>query len=192
MIKQLIACLFVLGLTTMAYSQEERATASTQIGGKSVTIEYGRPALKGRDIADLMKKLPADRIWRAGAGAVTILAAATDFSIGGKKVPSGKYSLYLHCPEGGDYALVINRDLGMPLGSIIKNIPPERAKQPYPHFFNYTAEIADQEVARIPLRQIDSPESELLTYSFHSAGKGALLTISWGKQAWTVELEPTN
>ena len=184
--------LVLMGLTAVAYAQEERATASTAIGGEKISIEYGRPALKGRSMADLMKQLPADRIWRAGAGAVTTLATEIDLSISGKEVPAGKYSLYMYCPESGDFALVINSDLGMPLGEIFKQAPPERAKQPYPHFFNYTGDIGDKEVARIPLKQIDAPQSESLTYSFRPAGEGALLLISWGGQAWTVELQPSD
>ncbi|MGD0099664.1 MAG: DUF2911 domain-containing protein, partial [Acidobacteriota bacterium] len=61
--------------------------------------EYGRPLLKGRKLADLMKQLPPDRIWRAGSGAVTILSTETDLDIAGKRVPAGSYSLYMYCPE---------------------------------------------------------------------------------------------
>lgn len=189
MIKHLAVCLLFLGLTNIAYSQEERAAASTTIGGKKVAIEYGRPALKGRSMADLLKKLPADRVWRAGAGAVTTLTTEIDLSIGGQHVPAGRYSLYMYCPESGDFALVINSDPGIPLGEIFKQAPPDRANQIYPHFSNYTGDIGDKEVARIPLKQIDAPQTESLTYSFQPAGKGALLLISWGTQAWTVELE---
>jgi hypothetical protein len=192
MIKHLAVCLLFLGLTNVAYGQEERAAASTTIGGKKVAIEYGRPALKGRSMADLLKKLPADRVWRAGAGAVTTLATEIDLSIGGQRVPAGKYSLYMYCPESGDFALVINSDPGIPLGEIFKQAPPERANQIYPHFSNYTGDIGDKEVARIPLRQIDAPQTESLTYSFRPAGKGALLSISWGTKAWTVELEASS
>jgi hypothetical protein len=30
----------------------------------------------------------------------------------------------------------------------------------------------------------------VLLYSFEAAGKGAILTISWGDQSWTVEIKP--
>ena len=189
MLRNCIVCLVFFGITTLVYGQEERATASTRINGKSVMIEYGSPALKGRNPAELMKKLPADRIWRAGAGAVTTLATETDLTIGDKQVPAGKYSLYMYCPEDGDFSLVINRDLGVPLAEIFPQAPPERAKDPYPHFFNYTEEIGDKELTRVPLKQIDSENTESLSYGFTPAGRGALLAISWGKQAWTVELQ---
>jgi len=180
------------GLATLTHGQEARATASTQIDGKSITIEYGSPALKGRNLAEFMTKLPADRIWRAGAGGVTSLNTEIDLLIGGKKVPAGKYSLYMHCPENAAFSLVINSDPGMPLGEIWPEAPPERAKQIYPRFFDYTKDIGDKEVVRASLKQIDSENTELLTYAFQPAGAGALLTISWGKQAWTVELQPAD
>ena len=115
----------------------------------------------------------------------------TDLSVGGEKLHAGKYSLYMYCPENGDFSLVINSDLGMPLGSIIPNMPKERANQLYPHFFNYTKEIGDKEVARVKLEQIDSTNTESLTYSFQPAGKGRTLMISC-KQAWTVQLQPAD
>jgi hypothetical protein len=189
MLKNCIVCLIFFGIAALVHGQEQRAAASTSINGKSVTIEYGSPALKGRNPAELMQKLPADRIWRAGAGAVTTLATEADLAIGEKKVPAGKYSLYMHCPEDGSFSLVINRDLGVPLVEIFPQAPPERAKDPYPHFFNYTEDIGDKELTRVPLKQIDSEMTESLTYGFTPAGQATLLTISWGKQAWTVELK---
>lgn len=190
MIIRFIACMMILGSAAIVYGQETRDIAKTVIEGKQITIEYGSPALKGRALADLMQKLPVDRIWRAGAGAVTTLTMESDLSLGGKKVPAGKYSLYMYCPVSGGYALVVNSDLGQPLGSIIPNAPPERAKQPYPHFWNYSGDIAGKEVARIALKQTTIPNSEMLRYGFQPAGKGALLTISWGELAWTVEFQP--
>jgi hypothetical protein len=156
-----VICTMILGTAFAVQAQEARDTAQTTIGGKQVSIEYGSPALKGRTLADLMKQLPADRIWRAGAGAVTTLEMESDLSIGGTKVSAGKYSLYMYCPENGDYALVFN-----------------------------SGEIGDKEVVRISLKQISSPDTEMLKYTFQPAAKGALLTISWGKQAWTVEFQP--
>jgi len=185
-----VVCIMILGAAFAVYAQEARDTAQIKIEGKKVTIEYGRPALKGRTLADLMKQLPADRIWRAGAGAITTLEMESDLIIGGTKISAGKYSLYMYCPENGDYALVINSDLGMPLGGIIPNAPPERAKQPYPHFWNYSGDIGDKEVARISLKQISLPDTEMLKYTFQPTEKGALLTISWEKQAWTIEFQP--
>src|SRR3989442_4228962 len=107
----------VLALATPALAQAEtpRGTASATVGGKKVTIDYGRPALKGRSIDELLQKLPEDRMWRAGENQVTTLTTEGDITIGGKKIPAGKYSLYVNAPAAGAWAIAINSDLGLPL-----------------------------------------------------------------------------
>ncbi len=188
---RLAALMIVAGSAVWGFGQggTSRGTASTTIEGKKVTIDYGRPALQGRNFADLMKKLPQDRMWRAGSGAVTILSTDTDLLIGGKKVPVGKYSLYVHCPETGSYSLVLNRDLGQPLSKIWSAAPANLANEPYPHL-EYTKEIGAGEVARATSEKSTVPETDLLTYSFEPSGRGAVLTISWGTQAWSVGIQP--
>lgn len=185
-----IAGIMIFGAAALACGQEAWDIARTTINGKRVAIEYGRPILKGRTLADLMKQLPPDRIWRAGAGAISLLTTETDLIIGGKKIPASNYGLYMYCPEKGDYALVINSELDLPPGSVLPKATPNRDNRPYPNFMNYTSDIADKEVARIPMKQISSPKTEVLIYSFEPAGKGALLTIRWGEQAWSVEFQP--
>jgi hypothetical protein len=171
------------------YAQEPWDLARTTIEGKKVSIEYGRPNLKGRTLADLMKQLPADRIWRAGSGPMTIFSTEADLMIGGKKVPAGNYSLYMYCPINGDYALVINRDLGMQPENPLPKATSDRSNRPYPHFMDY-GEIADKEVARIPLKKVTAQKPQVLVYQFEPAGNGALLKISWGEQSWTVDIQP--
>jgi hypothetical protein len=191
MILRFTTCLFILATAVSVPAQEQRDTAETTIAGKKVKIEYGSPALEGRNLQDLMKQLPADRIWRAGAGAVTTIETESDLLIGGTRVAAGKYSLYMHCPADGNYSLVFNSDLGMPLGDIIPNAPPERADQPYPRFWNYSGDIGNKEAARITLEQSASSENrEMLQYSFQAQGEGALLTISWETQAWSLQFQP--
>lgn len=181
----------MLAVVAPAYAQGQagRGVATTAIGGKKVTIDYGQPALKGRKFAELMKQLPGDRMWRAGSGAVTILASDADLLIGGKKVPAGKYSVYVHCPDTGDYSLVLNSDLGQPLGKIWPAAPASQANEPYPHF-EYAKEIADKEAARVALKKVTAAPVDQLTYSFKEAGKGATLTLAWGDQAWSIDLQP--
>ncbi len=186
----LTAFLLIAGTGVWAFGQggAARATATTVLGGKKIAIDYGQPALKGRNFADLMKQLPQDRMWRAGSGAVTIFSTEIDLLIGGKKVPPGKYSLYIHCPETGNYSLVLNSDLGQPLSKIWSGAPPNQANEPYPHF-EYTNEIGKSEVVRAPLTKTTVPASDLLTYVFKPSGSGAVLTISWGTQAWSLGVQ---
>jgi hypothetical protein len=190
MLRRFIICFLLVGFVSVACAQDTWDLARTTVNGKRVAIEYGSPRLNGRTLASLMKQLPPDRIWRAGAGPVTILTTETDLLIGGKKVPAGSYSLYMHCPEKGDYSLVINKDLDNLTGTVLEKPSSDRSNRPYPHFMDYTQGIRDKEVARIPLKLTSSRKTEILIYNFEPSGSGALLTISWGDQAWTVEFQP--
>jgi len=181
--------IMVFAAAALACGQEAWDIARTTLEGKKVEIEYGRPTLKGRTLADLMKELPDDRIWRAGSGAMTILSTEADLDIAGRKVPAGSYSLYLYCPETGPYELILNADIGEPPGGMLPKAAPDRANRSWPHFMDYQ-DIASREVARIPLKQVSAPRTEVLIYSFEQAASGAVLTIRWGDQAWTVQLQP--
>lgn len=180
----------VVGLLAAAAWAAERGTATIQLGAGKLTIDYGRPALKGRTVAQLLAQLPADRMWRAGADRVTILETTVPVEIGGKTVPAGKYSVYVHCGENDAYSLVLNKDLGQPLKNIWAAAPPEVADQPYPHF-NYSQEIADQEILRVPMKRVvaDQPV-ELFTIELKPSGDGAVLSMAWGTEHWSVDVKP--
>ena len=100
-----------------------RETVTAAVGGQQVTIEYGRPSLRGRPITELIALLPDDRIWRAGVDAVSTFTTAADVMVGGTRVPAGAYTLYVHAPVEGDWSLVLNRDPGVHLRDL-KTTPP--------------------------------------------------------------------
>jgi Protein of unknown function (DUF2911) len=172
----------------LAQAPAPRGTATASLKGKQITIEYGRPALKGRTVNDLTSQLPPDRMWRAGADLVTTLATEADILIGGKKVPAGKYSLYVHIPQSGDWSLAINTDPGIELGKIWPAAPPEVAKAIFPRLDGYQKNIADKEIARVPMKSgtVATP-AELFTITLEPAG---LLTMLWGDRSWSVDVKP--
>jgi Protein of unknown function (DUF2911) len=182
----------VLAFAVAAVAQQEpapRDTASLEIDGKNVAVEYGQPSLHGRSFDELMKQLPEDRMWRTGTDQVTTLTSAADLEIGGTKVPAGKYTLYVHCPVEGPYSLAINSDLGQPLGKIFAQAPPNLANEPWPHF-EYKKEIADKEVARVPMKKlaVDAP-ADRFTVTLTPAEHGAVMTMTWGDRRWSVDLK---
>ncbi len=191
--KQAIPILILCLIAMPAFAQmAPRDTAMTYVGGKAVAIEYGRPSLNGRTVSELTSELGADRIWRAGSEQVTTLKTEADIKIGKHKVPAGKYSVYLHCPEDGGYSLLLNSVLGQPLGDIWDAAPENLVKEPWPHM-NYGEDIGASEVARIPLHQSPSSEKvDLFTFSFEQKGKMAVLNLAWGKQVWTADVVPAN
>jgi len=186
-----LATLAALSLAGSALAQAPRGAAVATLGTGKVAIDYGRPALKGRDLNVLMKDLPADRIWRAGENEVTTFTTEAPVSIGGKTVPPGKYSLYVHAGEKGAWALVLNRDLGVPLGKIWDKAPENMKNAPWPYYEDYTQAIRDKEVVRATMKPAKpgSP-ADLFTISLAPKGKGADLTLTWGNESWSIDLQP--
>ena len=83
--------------------------AEVELGGKSVTITYGRPSVRGRKIMGSL--VPYGEVWRTGANSATQIATPVDLTIGDLRVPAGKYSLYT-IPGKESWKLVVNKQTG--------------------------------------------------------------------------------
>ena len=192
-VRRLISTIGVMALAVTAQAQQDRApreTVTAELGGKKVAVEYGRPSLKGRAVKDLLSQLPANRVWRAGVDQATTLTTDADILIGGKKVPAGKYTLYLHAPESGPYALLVNKDPGVKLKTIYAAAPPSVADAMWPHIEDYPT-IKDKEVARVALKSAPAHSGAadrfLVTMAPAKDGVSAI-TLSWGDQGWTTDV----
>ena len=85
-------------------------TASvTFADGKTVTINYSRPSMRGRQIFGGL--VPYGQVWRTGANAATSLKTDVDLTIGGANVPAGSYTLY-SIPNENGWKLIINKETG--------------------------------------------------------------------------------
>ena len=83
--------------------------AAVTIGAASITIDYGRPSMRGRKImGDLV---PYDKVWRTGANSATTLKTTAAVEIGGTLVPAGTYTLYT-LPGEKAWKLIINKQTG--------------------------------------------------------------------------------
>jgi Protein of unknown function (DUF2911) len=187
----ILATLAALPLAGVLWAQASRGSAVATVGGKKVAVDYGRPALKGRTIDALLKQLPPERIWRAGDSEVTTFSTEGDVQVSGTPVKAGKYSLYVYAPESGRWALVLNSDLGQPLGDIWKEAPENLKKAPYPYLGNYDEKIRAKEVARVELQHAQAAApAESFTISFAPKGAGSTMTLAWGDQSWSTDVTP--
>ena len=186
-----MAAAFAAGAATAQEPKAQRETQTVTFDGKKVAIEYGRPALRGRTLDSLTSQLPADRIWRAGENQVTTLVTDTDLMIGGKRVPAGKYSVYMHAPAQGAWSLVLNSNPGIRLKEIYAAAPPEVADAMWPRLDGY-GKIETTEVARIPLTAANpSAPVERFQIRLHPAQAGASkLTMEWGDKGWSTTVKP--
>ena len=77
-------------------------------GLSSIELSYSRPGVKGRKIfGDLV---PFGKVWRTGANQATTLTFGDAVTIGGTKIPAGKYGL-LSIPEADAWTIIITRQL---------------------------------------------------------------------------------
>ncbi len=90
--KNLLLAALILGLSTpIVHAQvNPRGETRAEFSGGKVTIEYGRPSLKGRDIKSMI--YPGEQ-WRLGADGDTTLATEVGLKFGDASVPSGNYIL---------------------------------------------------------------------------------------------------
>lgn len=127
---------------------------------KMVTIDYGQPHVRGREVPTELSK--EGTVWRTGANTSTTLKTETDLVIGGVAVPAGIYSLYT-IREGGRTLLIINNNTGQ-WG---------------------TEYVADKDLARIPLRVRNTVESleslQIAMVPTDNQSARGTLTIQWGK-----------
>lgn len=87
-----------------------RDTAAATIGSAAVTVDYSRPAKRGRVIFGGI--VPFNQVWRTGANAATQLTIeGADIEIGGTRVPAGKYTLWT-IPAQTGWQLIINKQTG--------------------------------------------------------------------------------
>ena len=127
------------------------------IGGARVSIEYGRPALKGRAESQMM---PAGKPWRTGADVATILTTDTPLAFGAVTLAPGRYTINT-IPGANAWQLVF--------GTLRT---PEQWGVPYQPAL---------EIARVPMtRSVAASPVELVTFSIDPTRTGGVLRLTWG------------
>jgi hypothetical protein len=110
-IKGLVMTFALSCLSMLAFAQQSPNTsASGTINGANVTIKYGSPSVKGRVIYGT-NLVPYDKVWRAGANSATVIETDKDLTVEGKKLPAGKYSIYIQASEK-DWVIIFNSKTG--------------------------------------------------------------------------------
>ena len=76
------------------------------IDGVTVTLEYGRPNVKGRTVWGSL--VPYGKVWRTGADEATTITFSADVEISGEKLAAGTYSLYTQ-PGENEWIVIFNK-----------------------------------------------------------------------------------
>jgi len=131
------------------------------IDGAEISIEYGRPYIKGRPETELM---PPGKPWRTGADEATTLKTSKMLMFGTVHVPAGTYTLFT-VPGEKDWQLIISKQTG------------QWGTQYSP----------DQDLARVPMTigKTQAPVEQLMI-SIDDTPQGAVLRVVWGTARATV------
>ena len=98
--------------------QSPSANASVTIAGKTISIAYSSPRVKGREgqiftkdglIQKTHKSYP---VWRGGANAATTLKTDANLTIGNLNVPAGTYTLFIDISDPARWVLIVSKDTG--------------------------------------------------------------------------------
>jgi len=129
----------------------------------NISIEYGRPALKGRDETKLM---PVNTEWRTGADAASIITTDKALKFGTVTLQSGTYTINT-VPGAAEWQIVFGK-LGKP-GQW--GIP-------------YQKEL---EVGRVPMKlgKLADPV-ELLTFLIEPGKSAGTLKVEWGMKSASI------
>jgi hypothetical protein len=81
-------------------------TIKQNFGLSNIELSYSRPGIKGRKIfGDLV---PFGKVWRTGANNATTITFGDAVTIGGTKIPAGKYGL-LTIPDKKSWIIIITK-----------------------------------------------------------------------------------
>ncbi|WP_176956066.1 DUF2911 domain-containing protein [Catalinimonas alkaloidigena] len=84
------------------------ATLTQTVGLTDVTVEYSRPAKRGRTVFGEL--VPFGEVWRTGANASTKITFSDPVTFSGQQLPAGQYALYT-IPQEGNWTVIFHKNL---------------------------------------------------------------------------------
>ena len=137
--------------------KSQRGTVTQRIANTDLSIDYGRPVARGREIYGNL--VPYGRIWHPGANDATSMTISRDVEVNGRMLPKGSYSLWT-IPRADSWTFIF---------STVANT----------FHTNYPGEQRD--ALRLEVKPETGAPMETLTYYFPVVdGKDATLRFHWG------------
>lgn len=143
-------------ITKDTMKSSPKRVAMKTIGNTHIHIEYGSPGVKGRMIWGGL--VAYDQVWATGAHNATTVDFSTQVTIGGKKIPKGKYALFT-IPGKDEWTIIINT----------------KSQQHLADEYNQAEDMVRVKVKPVKTNKI----IQRLTYRVEKAGKDAAITIEW-------------
>ncbi|MBI4552743.1 MAG: DUF2911 domain-containing protein [Candidatus Latescibacteria bacterium] len=134
-----------------------RGMVEITVKGKKISIDYGRPELKGRDMLGMA---PAGFVWRFGMNESTTLKTEASLVFGKAKLPKGSYSAWAKHVEGDKWSLIFNKEVGV---------------------WGMPGAKRENDVLEVPFTYTKgNPSVERFIIELKSEGDGGRLTATWG------------
>lgn len=158
--------------------QSPAANLTQTIGISTVTVNYSRPAVQGREIWGALVPYGwnkqtfgagNDAPWRAGANENTVISFSHPVKVEGHQIPAGSYGLFFVINKDNTGEVVLSKDYKS-WGSFWYN--------------------ASDDVMRAKIELHTVPQTEWLTYDFMNLTKnGGELVLNWEKKQFPVRIE---
>jgi hypothetical protein len=137
--------------------KSQRGTVTQRVANTDVSIDYGRPVARGREIYGNL--VPYGRMWHPGANEATSLTVSRDIQVNGKPLPKGSYSLWT-IPGADSWTFIFNT---------------------VAETFHTTYPGEHHDALRLLVKPETGAHMETLTYYFPVVdGKDATLRFHWG------------
>ncbi|HWR33258.1 MAG TPA: DUF2911 domain-containing protein [Chitinophagaceae bacterium] len=136
-------------------------TIKQDFGLSNIELSYSRPGMKGRKIfGDLV---PFGKVWRTGANNATTISFGDAVTIGGTKIPAGKYGI-LTIPDKKSWIIIVTKQTDVTSPADYK---------------------ADQDIVRVEAKTMDMDDKvETFTMQFADIKPASCeLHLMWDKTA---------
>ena len=104
-----LVAIAAVAMGVVAWAQSPRGTSKATIGGSEVSVDYGRPSLRGRD---MLGQAPVGTVWRTGADQSTTFTTGADITVSSTAIAKGAYSLFTKRVSEDTWHLVFNSQTG--------------------------------------------------------------------------------
>lgn len=132
------------------------ASVGQTIGTNEVTITYGRPGVKGRQVFGGLEQY--GNVWRAGANEATVIHFAEDVTIEGQPLAAGAYAFFA-IPGESEWTLIFNSE---------------------PNQWGAFDHDPDKDALRVTVTSESGPMEEWLSYSFEEVSDtSATAVLAW-------------
>ena len=137
--------------------KSQRGTVTQKIANTDISIEYGRPVARGRELYGSL--VPYGRIWHPGANDATSMTVSRDIEINGKPLRKGSYSLWT-IPGPETWTFMFSKEWDV---------------------FHTSYPGQHNDALRLEVKPETGAHMETLTYYFPVVdGKDATLRFHWG------------